>query len=99
MDEPSIDASATKTIVLDIGIWETFGSSSLKGILLEKYPDVTYGDDITIEFVETTIQWRQDNGGPRLIMAPEFMPLCFAEDLHWMMHQFTITLRSRGLKQ
>jgi hypothetical protein len=53
------------------------GSGSLVGKIAERFPP----SEITIEFEQTTLNWRKANGGPEEIIVPEYLPMCLCGDI------------------
>ncbi len=63
---------------------ETFGTCSLLGMISEKIDAnkaLTDYDEVVLEFDQTDLGFRTQNKGPKLILMPEFVPLCLIEDI------------------
>ena len=82
---------------LSLEFWEIYGSSTLKGYLFSNFPDIKLGSEVYLKFEETTIEYRKRNNGPKTLIAPEFMPKCFSEDLIWLCKNFDVTLGTYNL--
>jgi hypothetical protein len=72
---------------------ETMGDHSLEGELFEidGFPGPNKEEvELTLKFDQSSIQWRQQNGGPDLYIFPEYTIPCLMESV--------INLTLRGVK-
>ena len=48
---------------------------------------------LTIQFEQSSFQWKQEHHGPDDIIVPEHLPMCLCEDIVTLIHMgYTITV-------
>jgi hypothetical protein len=57
--------------------YELMGSASLVAYVTMDYPP----SPVTIQFEQTSIEWRKDHNGPEEIIVPEYLPTCLCDDI------------------
>ncbi len=79
-----------KTIDITKKDFETIGTRSLEGLLLER--GIVEPQPITIRFEQSSAAWKHQYGGPDSLIMPEHVPMCLCESILNLQRQgFTIT--------
>ena len=66
------------TVTIDHTSLETFGDLSLEGLI---GVHVSSGDVVVVEFVQTSLAWRELNNGPKTVLCPEFAVPCLLKSV------------------
>lgn len=89
------------TVRLKLGLFETYGSNTLLGQIVNQNPTKVMSDYTTIVIViETTGEtYQRKHGGPHLTLMPDYVPLEFAKDILYLTSKgYTIKLKELTVK-
>jgi len=83
--EPSkVDDADVCRVVVNERFLETFGTGTLMGTIVKmRGSSFTRGmpKAVTLVFPETSLRWREKNGGPRLLVVTEYAVRLLVEDV------------------
>lgn len=74
-------------IVIPQGWFETFGTGTLVGTVMNQCGGNTPLSEVkkvTLVFQQSPMGWRAKNQGPHISLVPEYAPMCFAQDILWL---------------
>jgi hypothetical protein len=61
--------------------FEAFGTGTLSGHIAKAGIPLAEVKEVELVFHDTSMKYRHKNGGPHLLIMPEYVPLCFLEDI------------------
>ena len=79
--------------------FETCGTGTLAGKVADgiRRSEQAFGPmpiEVELVFQQTSTDWRRRHGGPSAWVAPEYAPMCFAQDLMWLRDEgYRVTVR------
>lgn len=66
-----------------------FGSHSLVGLVANELGGISYAEiDLILSFEESSMHWREKNGGPHEFVITEYMVPCMMNDLLTLLRMF-----------